>query len=269
MRKPSFMIVCLIIWAAVVAQAQSTNALRVNPNGNVAIGQTDAAEKLDVAGNIKSSGALIANQLRAAVGTTISVTGNINASGDITASGKMAADGDITSKGRVKDKTGFVMPVGTILPYAGATPPEGWLLCDGSALNRNDPQYAELFAAIGTAWGAPDVNTFNVPDLRGMFLRGVAGDATTDPDKATRVASKAGGNIGNAVGSMQTDEFKKHNHDPVRALGPWTSGNNAYLQAGSGNNPGGGSSDWYSYMRDKGGNETRPVNAYVNYIIKY
>jgi hypothetical protein len=268
MNKTGLCIIWLLCGVLVAAQAQ-TNALKVNPNGDVAIEKNLTVSGNITGGNVKATGNLLANQIGVAIGDAITITGKVTVSSDMSVGGKLTSTGDIITSGRVKDKTGFVMPVGTILPYAGATPPEGWLLCDGSALNRNDPQYAELFAAIGTAWGAPDVNTFNVPDLRGMFLRGVAGDATTDPDKATRVASKAGGNIGNAVGSMQTDEFKKHNHDPVRALGPWTSGNNAYLQAGSGNNPGGGSSDWYSYMRDKGGNETRPVNAYVNYIIKY
>ena len=54
--------------------------------------------------------------------------------------------------------------VGSISLFAGATLPEGYLLCDGAALSRE--VYAELFDAIGTAWGDGDGSTtFNLPDL--------------------------------------------------------------------------------------------------------
>lgn len=56
-------------------------------------------------------------------------------------------------------------PIGSIQAYGGATIPKNWLLCDGSALSRTT--YAELFAVIGTSFGAGDGNTtFNIPDLR-------------------------------------------------------------------------------------------------------
>lgn len=55
---------------------------------------------------------------------------------------------------------------GIIQMFAGATPPSGWLVCDGSAVSRTT--YATLFAAIGTTWGTGDGSTtFNLPDLRG------------------------------------------------------------------------------------------------------
>lgn len=55
---------------------------------------------------------------------------------------------------------------GVIQMFAGSTPPAGWLLCDGSAVSRED--YAVLYAAIGDTWGAGDGSTtFNLPDLRG------------------------------------------------------------------------------------------------------
>ena len=49
------------------------------------------------------------------------------------------------------------VPPGCIMPYAGATAPEGWLLCHGQAVSRTT--YADLFAAIGTAHGAGDGST--------------------------------------------------------------------------------------------------------------
>lgn len=63
------------------------------------------------------------------------------------------------------------MPTGAIIGFGGSVIPDGWLLCDGAAVNR--VYYSELFAVCGTAWGPGDgVNTFNVPDLRGRALIG-------------------------------------------------------------------------------------------------
>src|SRR6056297_810689 len=61
--------------------------------------------------------------------------------------------------------------IGSIFPHGGTTPPLGSFVCDGSAISRAN--YSELFAVIGTTWGAGDGSTtFNVPDLRGAFVRG-------------------------------------------------------------------------------------------------
>lgn len=55
-------------------------------------------------------------------------------------------------------------PVGSLMPYAGTTPPDGWLICDGSEISRTT--YARLFSVIGTTYGAGDGNSsFNLPDL--------------------------------------------------------------------------------------------------------
>lgn len=72
------------------------------------------------------------------------------------------ADGNLI----VADPNLAVVPVGGYIPYAGATAPNGWLLCDGSQVSRVD--YKTLFDSIGTTWGAGDGSTtFNVPDIRG------------------------------------------------------------------------------------------------------
>lgn len=61
-------------------------------------------------------------------------------------------------------------PAGAVITYATQTPPIGYVKCNGAALSRT--AYAQLFAAIGTTWGAGDGSTtFNVPDFRGEFLR--------------------------------------------------------------------------------------------------
>lgn len=64
-----------------------------------------------------------------------------------------------------------IVPTGTILDFAGENPPNGYLLCDGSAVSRST--YLSLFETIGTTWGSGDGSTtFNLPDLRGRTTIG-------------------------------------------------------------------------------------------------
>lgn len=111
-----------------------------------------------------------------------------------------------------------LLPSGIILPFGGATPPAGWLFCNGQLVNRTT--YSSLFSAIGTVHGSGDGSTtFHLPDLRGRFLRGtdimsqnaVTTAAGRDPDKAGRLASNAGGNTGDNVGSVQGNATAKNN----------------------------------------------------------
>ena len=188
-------------------------------------------------------------------------------------------------------------PAGTIVAFAGPTAPAGWLLCDGAPIPRTGAN-VDLFAAIGTSWGSGDgTTTFNVPDLRGRFLRGVSAGVTParDPGAATRTAANAGGNAGDAVGSIQggatavpgtaftTNLAGDHNHNNAgftrivaltgdlggahlgHTTGSLDSGGNevdlidANPMANSGN---------HTHTIAGGDAETRPVNAYVNFIIK-
>ena len=65
------------------------------------------------------------------------------------------------------------IPVGVVQAFAGSTTPQGWLLCDGSAVSRTD--YATLFAVIGTTYGAGNGSTtFNLPNLVDKFVEGSA-----------------------------------------------------------------------------------------------
>ena len=61
-------------------------------------------------------------------------------------------------------------PAGALMDFGGTTAPTGWLACDGQAISRTT--YADLYAAIGTTWGAGDGSTtFNVPSLANRFRR--------------------------------------------------------------------------------------------------
>lgn len=152
-----------------------------------------------------------------------------------------------------------VAPSGAITMYGGASAPSNWLLCDGTSYLR--ATYPALFTAIGTAFGAADGTHFNVPDLRGLFARGVDGGAGNDPETSSRTAANPGGNTGDNVGSLQMDEVGPHTHtintyDLPRGI--------VTTAVAEGNLIGIGTATTNAST----GAETRPKNVYVNYIIK-
>lgn len=172
-------------------------------------------------------------------------------------------------------------PAGMIVPFAGPADniPEGWLLCDGSAVSRD--KYANLYRAIGVCWGTGNnASTFNLPDLRGMFLRGVSGESGNDADAVSRIVlTDNGGNSGNNVGSYQGDAIRN-------ITGTFTSGSMMdrgvtgfvvqveRLGNGGGQDGKGSDSSTLKYTFDASavvpvGSDNRPKNVYVTYIIKY
>jgi microcystin-dependent protein len=79
--------------------------------------------------------------------------------------------------------------VGEIFYYAKTTPPPNALYCDGGEVSRGE--YAELFAVIGTSFGEGDGSaTFNLPDMRGEFVRGYDPTNVRDPQGSTREFGK-------------------------------------------------------------------------------
>lgn len=89
--------------------------------------------------------------------------------------------------------------VGEVAFFARSTPPSGWLKANGAAVSRTT--YAELFAAIGTTFGAGDGRTtFNLPDLRGEFLRCL--DDGRNIDRGRRLGTAQGDAIRNITGKL-------------------------------------------------------------------
>ena len=167
-------------------------------------------------------------------------------------------------------KTAIASTVGTISAYGGNTAPTGWLLCDGTAVSQTT--YADLFAVIGCNFGCSGGN-FNLPDLRGRFLRGRDGGALRDPDSGTRTAMSTGGNTADNVGSLQVDGFQGHFHSmnfyllPVVSSGTYGfgGGGQSIATASPTSSPVSDGSNGIPRITS----ETRPVNAYVNWIVKY
>ncbi len=158
-----------------------------------------------------------------------------------------------------------LVPAGTIVAYGGTTAPVGWLVCDGASKIRTD--YATLYSAIGTAFGMSSGTTFYLPDLRGRFLRGWDNAAGRDPDRAGRLAMTTGGNTGDNIGSIQADDFKSHSHSTTFTTVGYVAATEAKAEVLANIVPNGGFV--YRATDPFGGNETRPLNANVNYIIKY
>lgn len=153
-------------------------------------------------------------------------------------------------------------PAGVVLSFAGAPGkiPVGYLACDGSEVAVAD--YPELYAAIGDAWGGDGGTNFNLPDLRGQFLRGMDNGAGVDPDVAGRT-DIAGTVVGDKVGSFQGNQIQSHAH---AWLG--SNGDRSPAHVDFSGDEFGAKNSWQS-TQNTGGNETRPKNAYVLFIIKY
>lgn len=137
---------------------------------------------------------------------------------------------------------------GVIEMFGAAAAPAGYLECDGAAVSR--ATYAALFAVIGTVHGVGDgATTFNVPDLRGEFVRGWDDGRGIDAART--------------FGSAQADEFEAH----VHAVAPPSSTDDT--AAGLTSTGTGGTETVTPYnTASTGGAETRPRNVALLYIIK-
>jgi microcystin-dependent protein len=170
------------------------------------------------------------------------------------------------------------VPTGSVHMMATTTAPSGYLKCNGAAVSRTT--YADLFDIIGTTHGAGDGSTtFNVPDLRGEFVRGW--------DDSRGVDS------GRSFGSSQSDQNAQHNHtatatststvnDPghihqvqysnsdsgdgvIEESGTGLSGQEPTLSATTGITV---STSTSVSIANQGGSEARPRNVAMMYVIK-
>jgi len=109
-------------------------------------------------------------------------------------------DNSVTAAKLDSAAVSVLMPTGSILPYAGSSAPTGYLLCDGSAQDRQvNSVNTELFTVIGLTYGAGDGSTtFNIPDLRG---RVIAGQDDMGGSSANRLTGLSGGINGDNLGA--------------------------------------------------------------------
>jgi len=183
------------------------------------------------------------------------------------------------SSGTLSFSTPDSVPTGCVFCRAVASIPAGYLECNGTAVSRTT--YAALFAVIGTQYGAGNgSSTFNLPDLRGEFVRGF--------DNGRGVDS------GRSIGSSQGDLFGSHDHDadasatsnvsdpghrhPSRGYGTDDDGGNQFTGSGNNDVRNNAIEDATTGISvatnvsidvdNEGGGETRPRNIAMMYIIK-
>ena len=185
------------------------------------------------------------------------------------------------------------LPVGSVMAFAGAlgapdsaSPPVtvtaqdyttdpleawGWMFCNGRSLSSHD--YPELFAVLGYVYGG-NGGQFLIPDYRGYFLRGNGTGTQNDPDIGTRSTPPGGQGLRNGVGSTQSFAMETHEHTYSSAPAPSaTSPSGTAAGAPSitstlttgGAVPGQDQSNEVLVSQF----ETRPINVYVNHIIKF
>lgn len=106
----------------------------------------------------------------------------------------------------IKNAVNTNTPVGSISLFAGTTAPNGWLICDGSAVSRTT--YANLFSVIGTTYGTGDGSTtFNIPNLKGKVPVGL--------DSSDTSFDTIGETGGEKTHTLTIDEMPSHSHSTV------------------------------------------------------
>ena len=168
--------------------------------------------------------------------------------------------------------------VGVISGFAQSSAPTGWLICDGATIDGDGTSYENLWNAIGTTYGGSGQSSFNLPDLRGEFLR------CSDQGR--------GADSGRAHGSTQGDTVKQSwygytNFQSHYHTGGWGSGYKNWQIKHSGYPDNYGAAEttnafiapWYQLAQGIGynnmrlsvgdGSETKPRNLAVQFCIKY
>ena len=282
---------------------QSLNSGSADPSTTVAYKiWADTANNLLKIRNSSNNGWLTlgdltdANNLGLATKASPTFTGTVTSSGDLVLSGTGSlqlpagttaqrptpATGDIRFNTTLTQFEGYNgsawgeiangVPAGSVFSFATTTPPSGYLECNGAAVSRST--YASLFSAISTTWGVGDgSSTFNLPDLRGQFVRGWDNSAGVDS--------------GRSFASSQTDQNKEHTHsvtDPGH-VHTTTFDNKKYFPGGGSTSvsyggAGGYPADVFTMssattgisvsisQNNAGGSEARPRNIAMMYIIK-
>lgn len=188
---------------------------------------------------------------------------------------ELEVEGDLKVEGSVifsdnsqQSSAASLLPAGIFLPYAGIEAPDGFLLCYGQEINREE--YSNLFNAIGVQYGDGDgVETFNLPDMRGRTPLGADNMGGMSADRVENEAANIlGGNAGEETHQLTINEMPSHTHDLKEYAGnSGISGASLGTQSGQ-----------YSYslssskILSAGGDQPHnnmPPYLTVNYIIKY
>lgn len=158
---------------------------------------------------------------------------------------------------------GYPITPGTVVYTAGTTVPEGFLAANGALVGKD--QYTALYLALGGVSSPYGQNTasFNLPDLRGYFIRSADNGAGVDP--------------GRVVGTYQDDDFGVHNHGMpgdddlgnFAGTAGWPGSSRTAIAYDARSTIGGPWPGQIWNTTSEGGSETRPKNLALLAIIKY
>jgi len=247
-----------------VAAAESTVGLLVEGNQSGTLSNTFNKVAFDTV-TTDSLGGYSSGTYTVQVPGLYDITATVSTTATYAAGEKLVAsvfvDGVEKARGQAFSASpGVQGPVGEIIATGSATPPSGCLYADGSAVSRTT--YADLFASIGTTYGAGNgTTTFNIPDLRGVFLRGTGSQTI------------GGITYTGALGTKQGDQMQGHKHNAPTYNGVSGGGN----EVGSGN----WGADYYPAVTTdvpvsdgtngtpRTGSETRPANVAVAYHVRF
>ena len=161
------------------------------------------------------------------------------------------------SSNKINELLKLTLPAGTVITFASSTAPAGYLKANGALISRT--AYADLFAIIGTTFGAGNGSTtFALPDLRAYFPRGWDDGRGID--------------TGRVFGSNQDEAFKSHDHTGTYS---GSTGGYTYVAGFSSGSKLMAHGIWSavgnftSSVVSAGGIETRPKNIALLYCIKY
>ena len=180
------------------------------------------------------------------------------------------------------------VPTGSVHVMATTTVPSGYLECAGQYISRTT--YANLFAIIGTTWGTNASTNFRLPDLRGQFVRGWANTSSVDSGRSF-ASSQSSQNLSHnhsySGGSVSVSGANHRHNARGFSLQPSIASVGITLGSGQGYQIGYRTSDSGSTgqaildsgtlsmsgsvslsINNNGGNESRPQNIAMMYVIK-
>jgi hypothetical protein len=259
----TFMACSFVLAESYLVYAADGDALFIDSNGNVGIGTDQPREKLDVNGSMRAE----------------KYTGDGSSMG-VSGIGMYGNPSSPSLRELITDIISNMLPIGTIMAYGGDVGSEsirkdleqrGWLVCNGESVSCED--YRELFDVIHNYYsGPPDAaagnvcrEKFQLPDIRGRFLRGVNYDATDEKDTPRDPDCREKNNC-DKVGIVQQDALMKHSHGYRTNTWFWKEGKTGgrYIRGDHTTN------SLHHDRTDIEGNseETRPKNLHVNWIIR-
>ena len=170
------------------------------------------------------------------------------------------------------------VPTGSVFCIAVATVPTGYVECNGGSYARTGT-YAALFAIIGTTYGAADSSHFNVPDLRGEFIRGFDNGKGTDSGRNVG-SSQGSANLQHNHSASTSTSIGNHQHN-VDTLNEFASTHGTWQTVGGYRQVHIGgtarkpktssaslSASSSTTVNNSGGSESRPRNIAMMYVIK-